>query len=90
MGHRGEISRKSRSVTLQSKPEYALNEAGRDGASTPTPALTDNANVGGPRMAAASSISPVGDSTNAFHTPDNWKPLGDLARLLAEKAGGAK
>jgi len=90
MGHRVEASRKSRRIILPETPDCAMNETRPEGAGNTDEPLTDNANAGGPRMAAASSISPVGDSTNAFHTPDNWKPLGDLARLLAEKAGGAK
>ena len=59
-------------------PEYASNEADREGATNADPVLTDNANDGGPRMAASSSISPVGDSTIL----DFFGSYDELRRLL--------
>ena len=53
-----------------------MNQTRPEGATNADEPLTDNANDGGPRMAAASSISPVGDSANQFReTPGStpWK-----------------
>ena len=38
-------------------------------------------------MPVEATISPQGDSANGY-PQDNWQSLGDLARRLAEKAGG--
>jgi hypothetical protein len=49
-------------VSVARQFEMGQNENGPVSASNASPALTDNADVGGPRMAQEATIAPQGDS----------------------------
>lgn len=76
MGNSHNQTQKNRSLALQNKAKYALNEARPEGATNAREPLTDNTNAGGSRMADTANISPRGDSTNQIRqTPGStpWK-----------------
>ena len=79
---------------MQSKPEYALDEADREGATNADPVLDIGHYTGVSAMPVEALISPKGDSATQSNiapvTPAKWQRIGDLARALVAKAEGRK
>ena len=73
-------------------PEYASNEADREGATNADPVLDIGHCRGVSAMPVSGTISPKGDSATQSNiapvTPAKWQSIGDLARALVAKAEG--
>lgn len=67
----------------------AINEARPEGAANADEPLDITRTMEVQDMPVEANIPPCGDSASE-HTQNNWKSIGDLARALAEKSGGAK
>ena len=65
---------------MPEKPEYAMNEADREGATNADPVLDINADVGGRAMPVDGTISPCGDSANTY--PDYLEQHLGLSALI--------
>jgi len=63
------------------------NRSEPSGVASTGPALDIGHCEGVSTMPVEATISPEGDSANEY-PHDNWQSLGELARRLAEKAGG--
>ena len=76
-------------LALMHTPPYGRNEAGREGVQPPNPALDTRRCRGANAMPDNGSYRDSVPADNREHQ-DNWKPLGDLARRLVEKAKEAR
>lgn len=79
------ITTNSGDYALNEARECAIKEQGRKVVEHPT-ASNQKRTLGGSQMAENANSGILSQESN----PDNWKSIGELARNLAEKAGGAK
>lgn len=75
------------SKTLQTPIKSGTNETSRSGVDAPSPALDIRTCRGGPTMPVEANITARGDSASG--QSNSWKSIGQIARELAEKHGGA-